>query len=178
MHVKALDQEFVSIIYENLQDKERHTSDTDIQLDKQVIRPVITSEEEKQVVYLPTTNSEQDSETLSKPKMVQSVSLLVDTPNPLQIIAQPKVVPQISLIDKSGTQGKLITMTHAIFGEILKLKSMKRVGIQKIIKEIPPYTDPLCIPPPRPPEIPLLRFQRKLLNLNMEINMDNFNVRD
>ena len=59
-------------------------------------------------------------------------------PKQSQDIAQLQIYSEISLLERSKTQDKLITTTHARFVEIFKLKEMNREGMQDIIKEIPP----------------------------------------
>ena len=100
------------------------------------------------------------------------MSSLPDKPIPTlsQDTTQPKVVPQISLLEMSETQDKLINTTHASFTEIAKCKAVNREGIWDIVsKGIPPYisaiyrpsqlyAEPTYRPPPkplpRPPDIP------------------------
>ena len=104
--------------------------DIDIQLKKQVIKP-------------PTINSEGKGVTQNKPKLVQNMTSSPDKhiPKQSQVIAQLKIVLKISLLERSRTQDKLITIPHARFRKVLKLKPMYREGIKNISKEIPPYTE-------------------------------------
>ena len=113
--------------------------DTDIQLKKRVLKP-------------PATHSEEKGVTQSEPQLVQNMTVLPDTPIPKQSqeTAQPQISSDISSFERTETQDKVITRSHAKFGQILKLKAMNRECIWDIIKEIPPYGDPLCIPSPRP----------------------------
>ena len=108
--------------------------------------------------------------TQSKSGLGQGMSLLPDKPFPKQPqnIAQPKIVPGVSLPEKSRTQDKFISLTLARSKEVLKSKMVS--------KEIPPYTDQFYRPPPRPPDIPLQKFVRKLLDLDTDIN--HLNMRD
>ena len=172
--IKALDQENDRKMYEKLQEDERHTFDigdkisditlpekevdTDIQLDKQFIEPLLTSEEE--------------GVTQSKTKSVQNITSPLNKPIPKQSqdIAQPQKSSEISVLERFNTQDKVITTIHVKCGEILKLKAMNREGIWDICKKIPPYADSLCRPHPRPPDIPLLNISKKLLNLDMDLN--------
>ena len=74
--------------------------------------------------------------------MVQDMTLLPDKPTPPQTSAQSKTVQNISL-PGIAIQGKLIPISHACWGEILKSESVR--------KEIPTYTDSICRPPSKLP---------------------------
>ena len=80
---------------------------------------------------------------------------MLDTPILPKTNVQPKTVLEISLLERFKTQNKLITTTHAKFGEILKLKAMNSAGMQKIL----PYAEPLYRPPPRLLDIHLLNSE-------------------
>ena len=57
-------------------------------------------------------------------------------------------------------------------GSNLNSRMVKRKTIQDISREIPMYTDPIYRPPPKPTEIPLQEITRKLMDLDMDINME------
>ena len=86
--------------------------------------------------------SEEKCVAQSEPKLVQDMTLLPDTPTPPQTNAQSKTVLKISLPDRA-IQGKLIPISCATWGEILKSELVR--------KEIPTYTDSICRPPSKPP---------------------------
>ena len=75
--------------------------DTEIHTDVQLETPIIKSEE-KCVMK-------------SKPKLVQDMTLLHDTPTPLETNAQPITKQKVSLPDRA-ILGKLISITHASWG--------------------------------------------------------------
>ena len=117
--VKTLDQEFDRKMYKNLQDEERNTLDigdkisditlpdrelyTPIQQEKQVIKPVITSE----VKDVSQNESRLGQVSMGlKRKLESHMSSLLDTPISPQTISQPKIVPEISLVQMSETQSK------------------------------------------------------------------------
>ena len=52
------------------------------------------------------------------------------------------------------------------------LEQIKRKTIQDISREIPTYPDPIYRPPPKLTKITLQEIPRKLMDLNMDINMD------
>ena len=88
------------------------------------------------------------------------MSLPPDIPIPKQSqnIAQPKIVSEVSLLERSKTQDKFIPIPHARSGKVLKPKMINRECIRHISTDIPPHTDPFYRPPP---DIPLQKFLRK-----------------
>ena len=86
--------------------------------------------------------SEEKCVTQSEPKLVWDMTLLPDTLTPPQTNAQSKTVQKISLHDLA-LQGKLIPISCASWGEILKSESVR--------KEIPIYTGSICRPPSKLP---------------------------
>ena len=141
--------------------------DTNVQSEKQIIKPTITSEEKAAVPQ-------------NKPRLDLGMSLPLDKliPQQLQSIAQPKIVSDVSLPERSRAQDKFISVSWVRFGEDFKSRIINRKSIQNISKEIPPYTDSYYRPPPRPPGIPLQTFLRTLTDLDADINMDCANKRD
>ena len=85
----------------------------------------------------PMIKSEEKCVTQSEQKLVHDMTLLPDTPTPPQTNDQSKTVQKISVPDRA-IQGKLIPISHASWGEILKSKLVR--------KEIQTYTDSICWP--------------------------------
>ena len=95
-------------------------------------------------------SKEETDEPQSQPKLVQNMSSPPDRPMPkwFQDIAQSQISSEMSLL-YGFTQGKIITITYAKFGENMKLETVHGEGIWDLnSKEIPPYAGPLYRPPP------------------------------
>ena len=117
--------------------------DTIVQSEKQIIKPIITSEV-KGVNH-------------NKSGIGLGMSLLPDKPIPQQpqYIAQPKVVLEVSLPEWFRTQDKFIPVPWVRSREDPMSRIVNGENIWNISNEIPPYADPIYRPPPRPPDIPL-----------------------
>ena len=70
-----------------------------------------------------------------EPKLVQDRKLICETSTTIQIIAEPMIEQQISLLDRA-LQGKLIPIKHTCRSKTLKS--------ELVIKETPTYIDLIC----------------------------------
>ena len=94
-----------------------------------------------------------------------------------QNLAQPKITSKVPISESSQIHDKIIPVPDYIIplttsGDDWKSRMVKRKTIQNISREIPTYPDPIYRLPPKPTEIPLQEIPRKLMDLDMDINMD------
>ena len=91
----------------------------------------------------PIIKAEERCIMLDESKIVQDMTLICDTPTPLQTNAQAQpMTKQKVLLSDRAIIGKLIPITHDNRRETLRSKLVR--------KEIPTYTDSICRPPSKP----------------------------
>ena len=158
--------------------------DPNILPEKQVIKPIITSEVKgitqakpglgqgiaviKQKIKLPVPP------LLHKHHIQEKEKRILQQP---QNLAQPKItlkvpVPDSSQIHETFTPVPDYVIPKTGSGDDSNFRTIKRKTIQDISREIPTYSDPIYRPPPKPAEIPLQEIPRKLTDLDRDIHSD------
>ena len=101
--------------------------------------------------------------------------LLQQSQNSHQSKTRLKVpIPESSIIPKgSGYHDKVIpvsdyTIPQKMSEHDLISKTVRRKDMQDTRRKIPAYPDPIYRPPPKPTEIPLQVFPRKLMDLDID----------
>ena len=138
--------------------------DPKVQPEKQVIKPIIASEA-KGV----TQNKPRLGQGRAGIKRKVKVQIFLQLSKPIQLTEQqilqhPQNTAQPKTSSDSRPQTKYIPVPQTRSGE---------QSIPKMIsRDIPPYPDPICRPPPKPAEIPMQESLRKLTDLDVDINRD------
>ena len=77
-------------------------------------------------------------------KLVQDMTLICDTPTPLQINVQAQPTTEQKVLPERALQSKIFPVMHA--------GRRETSGSESFRKEIPTYTDSICRPPSKPPD--------------------------
>ena len=87
-------------------------------------------------------------------------------------MAQPKTTLKVSFQESSRPHDKFIQVPQMRSRDVSKPRIVNKGSIQIFSREIPASADPIYRPPPKPAEITLQEILRKLMDLDMDINMD------
>ena len=157
--------------------------DLNILPEKQLIKPIITSEAKS--IYQSKPSLGQGRAGL-KLKIKIPMSPLINKPivklteNPIlhiQDMVQPKITSKVPIPEKSSIHDKAIPIPDYAIPQTRSRddsgsRMVKRKTIQDISREILMYPDLIYRPTPKPTEIPLQEIPRNLSDLYMDINTD------
>ena len=151
--------------------------DPNILPEKQVIKPIMTSEAKGMPQIKPRIGQGRavlrwKIKTLKSPPVYKSIVKLSEKP-----IEQPKVTLKIPILESLQIHNKIIpipdyTILQTRSGDDSSSRMVKRKTIQDICREIPRYPNPIYRPPIKPTKIPIQEVYRNLLDFDQEINMD------
>ena len=151
--------------------------DPNIQQEKQVIKPIISSEVKGMTQNKPRLGQGRAgikwkikphiSSSLSKP--IQSIEWPILW-WPL-ILHSQKTTSNVSFPDSRG-HDKFTPIPQTRSAEDSNTKMINRENIWNISRDIPPYQDPIYRPPSKLVEIPLQETPWKLTDLDTDINTD------